>query len=103
MITEIVFFDLPRGTDRAAAMALYRQSAEKWLANPDLVEKFYFFDAARCTGGGVYVWRSREAAARWHGEDYRVMVRSLYGSEPRIQILDTLIRVDPVGGELTEF
>jgi len=103
MITEVVFFDLPRGTDRADALALYRQSAAKWLANPDLVEKFYFFDVARCLGGGVYIWRSREAISRWHGEDYRAMIRSLYGSEPRIQILDALIHVDPVEGRLIEF
>lgn len=103
MIIEIVFFDLPPGADRAAALALYRQSAGKWLANPDLVEKFYFFDTAQCLGGGVYVWRSREAASRWRGEDYRETIRSLYGSEPRIQILDALICVDPVGGKVTEF
>ncbi len=102
MIAEIVTFDLPPGTDRAATLALYRQSAAKWIANPDLIEKFYFFEAGSCVGGGVYFWRSREAANRWHGEDYRGMVRSLYGSEPRIQILDALMHVDPVAGTCTE-
>ena len=47
MIAEIVTFDLPPGTDRAATLALYRQSAAKWTANPDLIEKFYFFEAGR--------------------------------------------------------
>ncbi|WP_019938537.1 hypothetical protein [Bordetella sp. FB-8] len=44
MITEIVFFDLPQGTDRDAITALYRQSAQVWRTNPDLIEKYYFFD-----------------------------------------------------------
>jgi hypothetical protein len=102
MIAEIVFLDLPPGTGRAAALALYRQSAAKWIANPDLIEKFYFFEAASCVGGGVYFWHSREAADRWHGEEYRRAVRALYGSEPRIQILDALMHVDPVAGTCTE-
>jgi hypothetical protein len=102
MIAEIVDFDLPPGTDRGAALALYRQSAMKWVANPDLIEKFYFFEKSGCVGGGVYFWRSHEAANRWHGEDYRGMVRSLYGSEPRIRILDALMHVDAVAGTCTE-
>ncbi len=103
MIVEIVFFDLPPGTDRDAALALYRQSAGKWLANPDLIEKYYYFDQEKRLGGGVYIWPTRDAAERWHGEDYRRMIGSLYGSEPRIQILDALIHVDPVASKLAEF
>lgn len=84
-------------------MDLYRQSASKWLANPDLVQKYYFFDQEGPTGGGIYIWRSRDAALRWHGEEYRAMVRSLYGAEPQIQILDALLHVDPVLGVVTAF
>jgi hypothetical protein len=45
MITELVFFDLPKGTTRTQALELYRKSAEPWLRNPDLIEKYYFFRA----------------------------------------------------------
>jgi hypothetical protein len=89
-------------TSGRTPLALYHRSAAKWLTNPGLVEKFYFFDAAQCVGGGGYYWGSREAAARWHGEEYRAVVHSLYGSEPRIQIMDALIHVDPVAGTWTE-
>ncbi len=102
MIVEIVKFELPAGTTRADALALYRKSAPQWLANRDLAQKYYFFDPVRCVGGGVYIWRSREAAERWHGEDYRRMVGSLYGAEPQIEILDALIHVDPSAGALAE-
>jgi hypothetical protein len=102
MVTAIVFFDLPPGTDRAAALALYRRSAHQWLANPDLIEKYYFIDEERGLGGGIYVSHSREGAARWHGDDYRQMVRSVYGAEPRIEILDALMHVDPATGTLAE-
>lgn len=102
MIVEIVKFNLPDGTTRTDALALYRKSAPQWLANRDLVQKYYYFDPDRCVGGGVYIWPSREAAERWHGEDYRKMVRALYGAEPQIEILDALIHVDPSVSELTE-
>lgn len=103
MIAEIVFFDLPAGTKRADALTLYRQSAGGWLSNPDLIEKYYFFDEERHLGGGIYIWRAREAALRWHGEDYVRRVRSLYGAPPRAQILDALVHVDPVAGRTREF
>ena len=102
MIVEIVSFKLPPPTSREATVALYNKTAPNWLANPDLVEKYYFFDAERSLGGGVYVWRSREAAERWHGEDYRNMIRSLYGSEPHIEVREALIHVDPLKATVTQ-
>jgi hypothetical protein len=65
------------------------------IKNKDLVQKYYLYDEAKCRGGGIYFWTSREAAQRWLGEDYRDMVRRTYGSAPRIEILDVLLRVDP--------
>lgn len=102
MIVEIVVFDLPAGTDKPAALALYRQSAEKWLTNPDLMEKYYFFNEEQGQGGGVYIWPSREAAKRWHGEEYRRMIAALYGSAPRIHVFDALLRLEPGVGAITE-
>jgi hypothetical protein len=103
VITEIVFIDLPAGTTRADALAMYRKTAvDRWVSNPDLIEKYYFFDEETHLGGGVYIWPTREAAQRWHGQDYVAMVEATYGSPPRFQILDALLRVDPARGEITE-
>lgn len=102
MIAEIVMFDLPRGIDRAAVLELYRQSAAAWLGNSELIEKFYFFDEAEGLGGGIYFWPSREAAARWHGNDYRSMIRSRNGSEPRIHVLEALMRVDVISARTVD-
>ena len=98
MITEIVFFDLPKGITRADVTKLYETTAPKWAVNEDLYEKYYFFDEEKSLGGGIYVWKSREAAARWHGSEYYRMIEDLYGSSPRIQILDAIIRVDSLAG-----
>jgi hypothetical protein len=64
LITELVFFNLPRGITREEVMAKHRQTAPAWSKNEDLVHKFYFFDAAKNQGGGVYVWKTREATER---------------------------------------
>jgi len=98
MIVEIVHLDLPSGTTRSEAIELYRRSAGVWVKNKELVQKYYFYDEATCRGGGIYVWTSRQAAQRGHGEDYRDMVRRTYGSTPRIEIFDALLHVDPVAG-----
>lgn len=102
MITELVFFDLPKGMTREEVIAKYRQTAPAWSRNEDLVHKFYFFDAAKSQGGGVYIWKTVEAARRWHGEEYRERIRALYGSEPRMTYLDTLVVVDNVRKQVSE-
>jgi hypothetical protein len=103
VIVEIVYIDLPVGTKRADALALYRRSAGGWLSNPELIEKYYFFDEERHLGGGIYIWPTCEAARRGHGEDYVRWVQSVYGAPPRIQILDALLHVDPIGKRTQEF
>jgi hypothetical protein len=102
MITELVFFDLPKDTTREQALAMYRQTAESWRVNSDLIEKYYFFDKERSIGGGVYVWPSRAEAAKWHGDAYKEKVLAIYGVSPRIEILDALIHVDPRRGSIEE-
>lgn len=102
MITELVFFDLPKGITREEVMAKYRQTAPAWSRNEDLVHKFYFFDPAKNHGGGVYIWKTIEAAHRWHGQEYRDRIRTLYGSEPTMTYLDTLVVVDNVLKQVSE-
>ena len=102
MITEIVYFDLPRGISRDEVLEKYRQTAPAWSQNEDLVHKCYFFDEAQQLGGGVYVWKTLDAARKWHGDSYRAKIKELYGSEPRITCLDTLIVIDNVAGTVSE-
>ena len=95
MITVLVSFNVPPGTTRLRALDMYRQSANKWAKNVDLIEKYYYFDEENLLGGGIYIWKDIEAAHRWHGPDYMAMVESVYGNPPLVQILDTLIHIEP--------
>lgn len=103
MITEIVKFPLPVGTTRDELLDRYRKTVDRWKNNPDLIRKHYFFDEGTATGGGVYVWMDFEAQQRWHGDEYRELIRTHYGSEPQIECFDTLIVVDNDGGAVSEF
>lgn len=102
MITEIVQFDLPPGIARADVLNKYRQTAQAWSSNEDLVQKFYFFDVDKSVGGGVYVWKSMDAALRWHGDEYKTRIRALYGSEVAMSYFDTLLVVDNVARQVYE-
>jgi hypothetical protein len=94
MITEIVLFDLPAGTTRAAMIAQFKDSIPRWRDNPELLRKHMIFDLARGKGGGVYLWPSIEAAQRAHDEAFRQRILAQFGSEPSYQYFETPVIVD---------
>ena len=102
MITEIVQFELAPGTTRDEALEKYRMTADAWSKNEDLVQKHYIFDASDNVGGGVYIWKTMEAADKWHGEQYKARVKELYGSEAKMIRYDTLLVVDNKNDEVFE-
>ena len=98
MITELVTFTLPSGTTRDEVLANYEKTAEGWLKNPDLIRKYYVYDAEQGTAGGVYLWWERSHAERWHGAEFRARVQQLYGAEPHSRFFETPIVVDNTTG-----
>lgn len=102
MITEIVTFKLPEGMTHKDVMANFEKTASKWKANPDLIRKNYLVDAKNGVAGGVYLWKERAHAEKWHGEAFRNMVKEVYGSEPEIQFFETPIVVDNAAGAMSK-
>jgi hypothetical protein len=93
MITAIVRFRLPPTTKLQDAQELFKASAPKYQNLRGLVRKYYLFDA-NGTGGGVYLWESREAAERVYTKEWRAMIAERYGAEPDISYYDTPVIVD---------
>ena len=60
MITAIVRFPLRPGTTLEDAKTLFEGSAPKYRVATGLVRKYYLFGEDG-TGGGVYLWESRDA------------------------------------------
>ena len=94
MITEIVLFRLPDGMDRKEAIAKYRLSIPTWQANPDLIRKAFLFDENSRRGGGVYHWKSIEAAKLAHDPDFQKRIQATFGSQPEFQYFETPIVLD---------
>jgi hypothetical protein len=94
MITEIVLFRLPDGMNREEAIAKYRLSIPAWQANPDLLRKSFLFDEASRRGGGVYHWKSIEAAKLGHGPEFQKRIQATFGSQPEFQYFETRIVLD---------
>lgn len=103
MITEYVLFALPKGITREQLIENYRKTVPKWRANPDLVRKNYLYDPENGWGGGVYMWRTLEAAKAGHNEAWKQYIRDLYGSEPEIRYFDTPMVQDNLVRETFEF
>ena len=103
MITEIVFFNLPKGITRDELMSKYMSTAEAWSKNEDLVEKYYFYDSEQNRGGGVYIWKSKEVMNKWHGDEYKSRIKEIYGSEPQIMFFDSLVHINNLQGEIVKF
>ena len=57
--------------------------------SPDLIRKTYLLDLETRRGGGVYLWRSREAAAEAHGAAFRARINAAFGAEPAISVFET--------------
>ena len=94
MITEIVLFDLPSGMSREEAIDKFRLSVPVWRANPDLVRKTFLFDEKSRRGGGVYNWKSMEAAKLGHGPEFQKRIQATFGSQPQFQYFETPIVID---------
>ena len=95
MITAVVRFKLPQGTRLESAKALFEKSAPNYKGVPGLVRKYYLFGEDR-TGGGVYLWKSREAAERMYSDTWRKMIAERYGTAPEVTYYETPVIVDNV-------
>jgi len=100
MITAIVRFKLPATLDAAKAAELFRGSAPKYQGLAGLVRKYYLFDAETRTGGGCYLWESREAAERVYNAEWRQMIADRYGAPPEISFFETPVVVDNSLGKI---
>ena len=102
MITEIVTFKLPDGTTREELFSAFEKTVPTWAENPDLIRKTYLFDAETGIAGGVYLWKEKAQAEKWHGAEYRKKVKELYGAEPESQFFETPIVIDNRFGEIAK-
>ena len=103
MMIEVITFALPEGMTREQVIQNYKDTTEKWRGVGDLIRKSYLYDAEARLGGGVYHWKSIEAADHWHGEAWRKFVKELYGSDPVVRRFEVPIVADNEQDKTVEF
>jgi hypothetical protein len=100
MITEIVTIKLPDGATREDVISAFEKTVPAWAENPDLIRKNYLFDAERGIAGGVYLWKEKAHAEKWHGAEFQKKVKELYGAKPVSRFFETPIVIDNRSGEI---
>jgi hypothetical protein len=93
MITAIVRFPLPHDMSPDDVKAAYEHSAPQFQGAPGLVRKYYLHGADQ-TGGGVYLWDSRDAAEAMYSDVWRQRIAERFGAPPTIEYFDTPLIID---------
>ena len=93
-VTAIVRFALPEDKTREAATAAFEASAPHYRSVPGLIRKYYLLSEDGRTGGGVYLFDSREDAERLYDAAWRAGIRERLGAEPTIEYFESPVIVD---------
>jgi hypothetical protein len=104
MLTEIVTFRIKDGLQRSDVVALYEASAPTWKENQSLLHKSYLYDREQRIGGGVYLWKSMDAAQVAHGATFQDRIRDAFGSSPEFRYFESPVVINnhaDVGVEAT--
>ena len=102
MICEIVRFQVPAGTTREHVMADARSVSERWRREADLIRKHFLFDG-ETEVIGIYFWKNKPAAVAAHDDAWHKRLLHTHGSTPEISYFDTLMIVDNLAGDVSEF
>lgn len=100
MITAIVQFKLPSPVSRDKAQEVFLGTAPKYRESAGLIRKYYLLSDNGETGGGVYLWKSREVAEQWYSPEWREHIVRTYGAEPQVQYFETPVVVDNITGNI---
>ena len=98
MIIAFVQFNIPFEMSLEDARTRFLESAAFFQQAEGLKRKYYLFDGK--TGGGVYVWESREAAEKMYDDRFRQTIKDKYGNTPTVRYIDVPVLVDNTIGEI---
>jgi hypothetical protein len=94
MITEVVLWRLPDRMSKKEVTAKFRASVPAWQNQADLMHKAFLFDETTRQVGGVYLWKTIEAAKEAHGPTFKERIRTTFGATPEFQYFETPIVID---------
>ena len=88
----VVPYRLPDGTDREAALQMFRDSIPRYMATEGLLRKNVIYQEG--VGGGVYLWESREAAEAAYSDEWKAYMTEKYNHSPKLVFYEAPITMD---------
>ena len=100
MITALVQFKLPQPMTTEMAQSVFAETAPKYREVKGLIRKYYLLSEDGATAGGVYLWKSRDAAERLYTDDWKTFIMQKYGTKPSVTYFDSPVIVDNLVGKI---
>ena len=100
MITALVQIKLPEPMAKDKAQDVFAGTAPKYREVAGLIRKYYLLSEDGATAGGVYLWKSRDAAERLYTDDWKTFIMQKYGTKPSVTYFDSPVIVDNLVGQI---
>ncbi|MGD8645793.1 MAG: YdhR family protein [Desulfobacterales bacterium] len=100
MITALVQIKLPEPMAKDKAKDVFAGTAPKYREVTGLIRKYYLLSEDGATAGGVYLWKSREAAEQLYTDDWKTFILQKYGTKPSVTYFDSPVIVDNLVGKI---
>ena len=100
MITALVQIKLTEPMSPDKAQAVFEGTAPKYREVKGLIRKYYLLSEDGATAGGVYLWKSRQAAERLYTEDWQAFIMQKYGTKPSVTYFASPVIVDNLVGQI---
>lgn len=97
----IAIVQIPRSAkkpSKEASIVGAKASAPTYFGLKGLIRKDYLNGEE--SGGGVYLWESKEAADAWYTAQWYVWMEERFGVKPTLQYFDHYLTVDNAAGEV---
>jgi hypothetical protein len=100
MTTVIVQYPLPPGAPIEAVKSGFLEVAPFFHVPHGLLRKYFLLSDDGATGGGVYLWTSRQTARDFSEETLRPMIKEKFDVEPSITYFETPVVVDNISSQI---
>lgn len=100
MIIAMTRFILAQPVTTEAARELFLATAPRYQGVEGLLRKNYLLGADGRHVGGIYLWRSKTDAERFHDVAWQTAVFDKYGVMPELSLFESPVLVDNESGEV---
>jgi len=100
MLIAIVEIPMARKATKQDAIDRAKKAAPTYvdLGQKGLIRKYFL--NGDTSGGGVYLWESRQAAEAWYTTQWYDWIEERFGARPKLTMFDNYVVVDNLAAEV---